>query len=183
MCQMHWNVNKKERMKEKLNVIRDVNPNNSMTIEDVIEAEAENENTFDEDDKKILTKNRRVTAMKSCRRLILPKELDDSQEIQLHRLKKALMEEKEEYKERYVDDKKGDIRESDVMKEIKEAKTKLKDDLKGLAFGTTDKSGKFFITDLDKFNDEARRHIDEDEVINLHKVEEIEEEANFSALQ
>ena len=54
-----------------------------MTEEDVRKADEEMETTFDEDTNKVMMKNRRVTAMKTNRRIILPKELDKEREQDL----------------------------------------------------------------------------------------------------
>ena len=54
---------------------------------------------YDADNKKLSMRNMRVTAMKSNRRVVFPRELNDSREHDLLRLKKVIMEETYKYKE------------------------------------------------------------------------------------
>ena len=68
-----------------------------MTTEDVIEAEAEEEIEYDDDTKKISLKNRKVTKMKSNRRIKLPDPIEDEKEHDLLRLKRVVNEETLKY--------------------------------------------------------------------------------------
>ena len=102
ICQLKWDQSQKEWLKEKLNVIKEVNPNNTMDISDVKAAEEEEDVSWDEDTKKLLMSRKRVTALKSNKRIILPKPLDDDKEHQLLKLKKTVMEETRAYIEENV---------------------------------------------------------------------------------
>ena len=52
-----------------------------------------------------------------------------------------------------------------------------------LVVGLTDKSGKFVVSEKDKFQSEVYKHIEDDRVINTNEVKAIEEDCNMEAMQ
>ena len=113
--------------------------------------------------------------MKSCRRIHLPDRAGDEKEAQLQRIRDIVGRETDKYTKINCD-KKGKILETKVLSVEQElGQNELKTHLKENKFvcGTTDKSGKYFVTTNEAFEKEVEIHCGDDKDITYDAVKEL----------
>ena len=119
------------------------------------------------------------TEWKFNKRVIIPEDLDEENEIRKNFVKNELMNVAKDYIEKNCDEK-GNIKNSNFDKQktqdLKNIKKRLdKDDL---TIYTTDKTGKFVIDSLENVKHKMEKHIKSDKIVTKKQIKKVENHIN-----
>ena len=147
-------------------------------IQEEQELEAKTRQVFDPLEKVYDSRKRRVTDLRECSRITLPRPLSPEDEAVLKTRKRSQMEIFREYIAKNTN-KKGDLKSNLTDEENEGLKSLQKRIAKGdLIVMKTDKSGKFAITTQEKYLEMGQDHVKSDKKITRAEVIEIEKTLN-----
>ena len=142
------------------------------------EAEARNRMIYDNREKILDNRKRRVTDLQECARVTLPKPLGVDEESKIDVRKRAQRSVYEKYR-RLNTNQRGEQKNNMTEKEKKGLKSLQERIDKGeIVVLKTDKSGRFVVTSPEHYVQMGREHTDKDEEVTWEKVREMERKVN-----
>ena len=124
------------------------------------------------------SRKRRVTDLKECARVTLPKPLTDDEESKLEVRKRFQKEVFEKYRRENTNkygEQKSNLTKTE-QKGLKSLKKRIENE--EILVMKTDKSSKFVVTTPEDYKEMGKEHIEKDEEIDMGKVKELEKEVN-----